>query len=45
MIEVKKGCEPDGLKELREECLAEGLSPKESFKRLLNPLKGQVMEC
>lgn len=45
MIEVKKGCEPDGLKELREKCLAEGLSPKESFKRLLNPLKGQVMEC
>ena len=45
MIEVKKGSEPEELKNLREECQKEKLSPKESFKRLQNPLKRQVLEC
>lgn len=45
MIEVKKGSEPDDLKKLREECLAEGLTPKESYKMLCNPLKSQLIEC
>ncbi len=45
MIEVRKSSEPDALKKLREECLAEGLSPRESFRRLQNPLKRQVIEC
>ncbi len=44
MIEVKKGSEPEELKKLRDECRAEGLSPKESFARLKNPLKQQVIE-
>ena len=45
MIEVKKGSEPDALKKLREECLEAGLSPKEAFGMLRNPLKEQVIEC
>ncbi len=45
MIGVIKGPEPDGLRELRDECVAAGLSPKESFGRLLNPLKDQVIKC
>lgn len=44
MIEVKKGPEPEELKRLREECIEAGLSPKESFKMLQNPLKQQVLE-
>lgn len=45
MIEVRKGSEPDGLKQLREECLTDHLSPKESYAMLRNPLKNQVLEC
>lgn len=45
MIEVQKGIEPDGLKELREDPMVSGLSPKEAFKMLRNPLKAQVTEC
>lgn len=44
MIEVKKGVEPDGLKELREDPMLSGLSPKEMFAELKNPLKAQVVE-
>lgn len=44
MIEVKKGPEPEDLKKLREECLAEKLTPKQSFEMLRNPLKKQVIE-
>lgn len=44
MIEVKKGVEPDGLKELREDLALSGLSPKEMFAELKNPLKKQVVE-
>ena len=43
MIVVEKGEEPEGLKELREECKKQGLSPKDSFKMLRNPLKEQVI--
>lgn len=45
MIEVKKGSEPEELKNLRKKCQEEKLSPKESFRRLQNPLKRQVLEC
>lgn len=45
MIAVRKGMGPDGLEELCKECMAEGLSPKESYDRLRNPLKQQVMDC
>ena len=44
MIEVKKGSEPEELKNLRKKCQEEKLSPKESFRRLQNPLKRQVLE-
>lgn len=45
MIEVKKGIEPDGLKELREDPVLSGFSPKEMYAELKNPLKEQVVEC
>lgn len=45
MIEVKKGSEPEELKNLRKQCQEENLSPKESYRRLQNPLKRQVLEC
>lgn len=38
MIEIKKKAEPDGLKTLREDPLLKGLSPKELFAELKNPL-------
>lgn len=44
MIEVKKGVEPGGLKELREDPMLSGLSPKEMFAELKNPLKATVLE-
>ena len=44
MIEIKKGNEPDGLKNLRENPALSGLSPKEMFAELRNPLKAQVIE-
>ncbi len=44
MIEVKKGVEPAGLKELREDPLVKELSPQEAFKRLMKPLKTEVLE-
>lgn len=45
MIAVKKGIEPDGLRQLREECMEAGLSPKASYDRLRKPLKAEVLEC
>ncbi len=45
MIFVKKGDEPEGLKELRDECKDMGLSPKESYRMLMNPLKKEVLDC
>lgn len=44
MIEIKKETEPDGLRELRENPMLSGLSPKEMFAELKNPLKAQVIE-
>lgn len=44
MIEIKKGTEPNGLKELREDPMLRGLSPKELFAELKNPLKALVIE-
>ena len=44
MIEIKKGTEPEGLKELREDSMLSELSPKEMFAELKNPLKAQVIE-
>lgn len=44
MIEVKKGTEPEGLKELREDPMFSALSPKEMFAELRNPLKKLVIE-
>lgn len=44
MIVVKKGTEPTGLKELQEDSMLRGLPPKEAFKMLRNPLKGDVIE-
>lgn len=45
MIEVIKGKEPDDLRALREDCKANGLTPKESFEMLQNPLKSEVIKC
>ena len=45
MIVVSKGNEPEGLKVLREECKAAGLSPKASFEMLRKPLKDEVIDC
>ena len=45
MIVIKKGTEPDELEKLRNECLEMGLSPKESYAMLRNPLKTEVLEC
>lgn len=45
MIVIKKGTEPDELEKLRNECLEMGLSPKESYAMLRNPLKTKVLEC
>ncbi len=44
MIKIKKGTEPEGLKELREDSMLSELSPKEMFAELKNPLKAQVIE-
>lgn len=44
MIEVKKGIEPAGLKELREDPMLSGLSPKDMFAELRNPLKALIIE-
>ena len=45
MIAAKKGQEPEGLKQLREGKLTAGLSPKEQFDELKNPLKKEVLDC
>lgn len=44
MIVVRKGIEPEELRKLREDPMLKGLPPKEAFKMLRNPLKGQVVE-
>ena len=44
MIEIIKGIEPEGLKELREDSMLSDLSPKEMFAELKNPLKARVIE-
>ena len=42
MIAIKKQGEPAGLTRLRERAVAAGLSPKEAYDTLRNPLKEQV---
>lgn len=42
MIAIKKEAEPAGLKELREEAADRGLSPKEAYQTLVDPLKRKV---
>ena len=44
MIEIKKGIEPAVLKELREDPMLSGLSPKDMFAELRNPLKALIIE-
>ena len=44
MIVVKKGLEPDGLKELREDPSVARLAPKDAYKMLMNPLKQEVID-
>lgn len=44
MIEVKKGPEPDELKQLREAPEVRTLAPKDAFRMLMNPLKTLVTE-
>lgn len=44
MIGIQKRTEPIGLAELRQSTAAAGLSPKEAYKRLRSPLKGQVRQ-
>ena len=44
MIEIIKGIEPEGLKELRDDSMLSDLSPKEMFAELKNPLKARVIE-
>lgn len=44
MIEVKKETEPEGLKKLRESLALSGLSQKDMFAELKNPLKAQIIE-
>ena len=45
MIKIQKGNEPEKLTKLRQRTIAAGLPPKEAYKRLKNPLKGQVRQC
>lgn len=45
MIKIQKGNEPEKLTKLRKRTIAAGLPPKEAYKRLKNPLKGQVRQC
>ncbi len=45
MIVVRKGTEPDALQVLREFCKSQGLSAKEAYRELKNPLKGEVLHC
>ena len=45
MIEIKKGTEPEGLKKLSIECKQNGLSARDSYNMLQNPLKKEVLEC
>ena len=45
MIAIYKGNEPEGLTLLRQSSSADGLSPKEAYKRLKKPLKAQVRQC
>ena len=45
MIVVEKGSEPEGLKHLRQDCIRNNLSPKDSFQMLRNPLKTEVINC
>lgn len=44
MIGIKKGTEPQDLTRLRQSTEAEGLSPREAYRRLRNPLKEQVRQ-
>ncbi|MCM1121210.1 MAG: TIGR02646 family protein [Eubacterium sp.] len=44
MIAIKKGDEPEGLKELRDNPMVKMLPPKEAFKELRAPLKEKVFE-
>lgn len=44
MIEIQKGKEPAGLARLRGIAAAAGLSPKEAYARLKNPLKARVRQ-
>lgn len=42
MIKIVKGTEPAGLKPLRDQAISDGVSEKEAYERLRNPLKDQV---
>ena len=42
MIAIKKEAEPADLKELRKEAANRGLSPKEAYQTLVDPLKRKV---
>lgn len=44
MIEIKKGNEPEALKELRENTSVLGMSPKDEFSMLRKQLKSEVLE-
>lgn len=45
MIGIQKGPEPVDLTALRQSTAAAGLSPREAYKKLRNPLKSQVRQC
>lgn len=44
MIPIKKGTEPAGLVQLRQKAVNRGLSPKEAYNTLRDPLKSQVRQ-
>ena len=45
MIEVKKGPEPEGLTQLRNDQEIKKLRPRDAFQMLRNPLKREVTDC
>lgn len=45
MIEIKKGQPPDELVALAQQAAEQGLTPKEAYATLRNPLKETVLEC
>jgi len=44
MLKINKQAPPEGLNKLYEECKKQNLSPNDSYKKLSNPLKAEVID-